>query len=97
VLIGINTLYIVAYALGTLLNCIPASYVWTKWHGETEGSCLNFNAFGIANATTNFALDLAVIGLPLHKIAGLSVSLSRKIMLLYMFGLGFLHASPAKT
>lgn len=96
-LIGINILYLVAYVLGTSLNCIPVSYVWTKWHGETEGSCLNFNAFGIANATTNIALDLAVIGLPLHKIAGLSVSLSRKIMLLSMFGLGFLYASLAKA
>ncbi|KAL2827879.1 hypothetical protein BJY01DRAFT_255555 [Aspergillus pseudoustus] len=89
VLIGINTVYLVAFVLVTALNCLPVSYVWTKWHGETQGSCLNFNAFGIANATTNIALDLAVIGLPLHKIAGLSVSLSRKIMLLSMFGLGF--------
>ncbi|KAB8255484.1 hypothetical protein BDV32DRAFT_154259 [Aspergillus pseudonomiae] len=48
-----------------------------------------FNALGIANATSNIAFDRAVIGLPLHKIAGLSVSLSRKIILLSMFGLGF--------
>ncbi|KNG89232.1 hypothetical protein ANOM_002150 [Aspergillus nomiae NRRL 13137] len=31
-----------------------------------------FNALGIANATSNIAFDRAVIGLPLHKIAGLS-------------------------
>ncbi|KAL3478464.1 hypothetical protein BJX99DRAFT_256361 [Aspergillus californicus] len=89
VLIAINTLYFLSYFLATAFNCLPVSYIWTRWTGETEGSCLNFNAFGIANATTNIALDLAVIGLPLHKIAGLSVSLSKKIMLLSMFGLGF--------
>ncbi|KAL2822666.1 hypothetical protein BJX63DRAFT_427222 [Aspergillus granulosus] len=89
VLIAINVLYFLAYFLPTAFNCLPVSYIWTKWTGETEGSCLNFNAFGIANAATNIALDLAVIGLPLHKIAGLSVSLSKKIMLLSMFGLGF--------
>ncbi|KAL2865775.1 uncharacterized protein BJX67DRAFT_357307 [Aspergillus lucknowensis] len=88
-LIAINVLYFLAFFLPTALNCLPVSYIWTKWTGETEGSCLNFNAFGIANATTNIALDLAVISLPLHKIAGLSVSLSKKIMLLSMFGLGF--------
>ncbi|BAE55128.1 hypothetical protein BDV35DRAFT_378890 [Aspergillus flavus] len=89
VLVTINVLYLLTYGFGTAFNCLPVSYIWTKWHGETEGSCLNFNAFGIANATTNIALDLAVIGLPLHKIAGLSVSLSKKIMLLAMFALGF--------
>ncbi|KAI9370284.1 hypothetical protein BJX61DRAFT_544765 [Aspergillus egyptiacus] len=89
VLIAINILYLLAYELGTAFNCLPVSYIWTKWTGETQGSCLNFNAFGIANASSNIALDLAVIGLPLHKIAGLSVSLSKKIMLLSMFGLGF--------
>ncbi|KAE8363568.1 hypothetical protein BDV27DRAFT_146013 [Aspergillus caelatus] len=88
-LIAINAMYLLAYAFGTAFNCLPVSYIWTKWHGKTEGSCLNFNAFGIANAATNITLDLAVIGLPLHKIAGLSVSLSKKIMLLSMFGLGF--------
>ncbi|KAE8132846.1 hypothetical protein BDV38DRAFT_287321 [Aspergillus pseudotamarii] len=89
VLIAMNALYLLAYAFGTAFNCLPVSYIWTKWHGEAEGSCLNFNAFGIANAATNITLDLAVIGLPLHKIAALSVSLSKKIMLLSMFGLGF--------
>ncbi|QRD87024.1 hypothetical protein F9C07_2059499 [Aspergillus flavus] len=89
VLVAINVLYLLTYGFGTAFNFLLVSYIWTKWHGETEGSCLNFNAFGIANATTNIALDLAVIGLPLHKIAGLSVSLSKKIMLLAMFGLGF--------
>ncbi|KAL4864059.1 hypothetical protein BDV12DRAFT_189228 [Aspergillus spectabilis] len=89
VLIAINTVYFLSYFFATAFNCLPVSYIWTRWTGETEGSCLNFNAFGIANATTNIALDLAVIGLPLHKIAGLSVSLSKKIMLLSMFGLGF--------
>ncbi|KAE8308216.1 hypothetical protein BDV41DRAFT_581607 [Aspergillus transmontanensis] len=89
VLIAINALYLLTYGFGTAFNFLPVSYIWTKWHRETEGSCLNFNAFGIANATTNIALDLAVIGLPLHKIAGLSVGLSKKIMLLAIFGLGF--------
>ncbi|KAE8347543.1 hypothetical protein BDV24DRAFT_157833 [Aspergillus arachidicola] len=89
VLIAIHALYLFTYGFGNMFNCLPVSYIWTKWHGETEGSCLNFNAFGIANATTNIALDLAAIGLPLHKIAGLSVGLSKKIMLLAMFGLGF--------
>lgn len=93
VLVAINVLYLLTYGFGTAFNFLLVSYIWTKWHGETEGSCLNFNAFGIANATTNIALDLAVIGLPLHKIAGLSVSLSKKIMLLAMFGLGFLLVS----
>ncbi|KAB8210356.1 hypothetical protein BDV34DRAFT_209737 [Aspergillus parasiticus] len=93
VLIAINALYLLTYGFGTAFNCLSVSYIWTKWHGETEGSCLNFNAFGIANATTNIALDLAVIGLPLHKIAGLSVGLSKKIMLLAIFGLGFLLVS----
>lgn len=93
VLIAINIVYLLVFTFGIAFNCLPVSYIWNKWHGEAKGSCLNFNIFGICNATVNIALDLAVIGLPLHKIAGLSVSWSRKIMLLWMFGLGFLYVA----
>ncbi|OJJ07425.1 hypothetical protein ASPVEDRAFT_56813 [Aspergillus versicolor CBS 583.65] len=89
VLIAINIVYFFVFTFGIAFNCLPVTYIWNKWHGEAKGSCLNFNIFGICNAAVNIALDLAVIGLPLHKIAGLSVSWSRKIMLLWMFGLGF--------
>lgn len=90
VLMILVTGFFLAFFFGIAFNCTPVSYVWTSWTGETEGRCLNFNSFGISCSIINILLDLAIIGLPLREIMVLSLNLTKKLLLLTMFGTGFL-------
>ncbi|KAJ5625835.1 Nucleic acid-binding OB-fold [Penicillium lagena] len=88
-LMGFSTLYFLVFTLGICFNCLPVTYIWTAWTGETHGSCLDFNAFGIACAVINIVLDVVVMALPLHEIIKLNLRPWKKVLVIVMFCTGF--------
>lgn len=88
--IGICVCYIITFVLVTTVHCLPVSYTWTSWTGETEGRCINFNAFAWAHAIVNIILDLFVILLPIPQLLRLALGTRRKVHLVLMFCVGFL-------
>lgn len=87
---GIVVAYFFAFLFGICFNFLPVSYIWTPWTGETKGSCLDFNVFGIACAVINIILDVAVMALPLHEIMKLNLRPMKKVLVMLMFCTGLL-------
>ncbi|KAJ5984594.1 Nucleic acid-binding OB-fold [Penicillium waksmanii] len=89
IVMGIVVAFFFAFFFGICFNCLPVSYIWTSWTGETKGSCLDFNAFGIACAVINIVLDVTVMALPLHEIMKLNLRPMKKVLVMLMFCTGF--------
>jgi hypothetical protein len=90
VMVGVCLAYIPATALATFLNCIPVSYNWTAWTGETEGRCFSFNTFAWAQSTINIVLDLTIILLPIPQLWKLNMGRKKRIQIVLMFSVGLL-------
>ncbi|KAI0905362.1 50S ribosomal protein L36e [Ustulina deusta] len=78
----------IAFTLTSIFYCTPISYVWTGWTGETEGHCLNLNAFVWSHAVTSIVQDLWIIALPIPSLVKLQLGTRRKIHLILMFSVG---------
>lgn len=82
--------YIPTFALGIAVHCIPISYTWTSWTGETTGHCDNLNAFAWAHAIINIVFDLCIILLPVPQLLRLALGRRKKIQIMLMFSVGLL-------
>ncbi|KAJ5152516.1 hypothetical protein N7492_009796 [Penicillium capsulatum] len=89
-LMTLVALYFISFIFLAAFHCIPVSFTWTGWTGETKGSCLDFNAIAIACASINIAIDVAILALPLRQLAGLNLKPIKKILVLMMFSTGSL-------
>ncbi|KAI0537841.1 50S ribosomal protein L36e [Xylaria digitata] len=78
----------IAFTLTAIFYCTPISYIWTGWARETEGHCLNFNAFAWSHAVTSIVQDLWIIALPLPSLINLQLGTRRKVHLILMFSVG---------
>ncbi|KAI0433528.1 50S ribosomal protein L36e [Xylaria sp. FL1042] len=78
----------IAFTLTAIFYCMPISYIWTGWTGETKGHCLNFNAFAWSHAVTSIAQDLWIIALPIPSLLKLQLGTRRKFHLILMFSVG---------
>ncbi|KAI0476705.1 hypothetical protein F4859DRAFT_521280 [Xylaria cf. heliscus] len=66
-------------------QCFPVSRFWLP---DSDGSCIDQNAFYLASAIINVFGDVAVLSLPLPIIWNLQASRSRKWSLSFLFLLG---------
>jgi hypothetical protein len=82
--------YIPAFAGSIAFHCIPISYTWTSWTGETRGHCANLNALAWAHAIINIVFDLWIIFLPIPQLFHLNLGRRKKFHLVLMFSVGFL-------
>lgn len=89
IVIGLNVGYFVTFFFTTIFQCRPVHGAWTRWDDSFHGHCSAVNAQGWVTAALNLALDIATLGLPLRPLAKLSLSLRRKLMVMFMFSLGF--------
>ena len=72
VLTGLVTCFGFANTFVIVLQCIPLSYFWEGWKGETTGECtVMVCLFGFIRASIEIALDLAIISLLLPMLARL--------------------------
>jgi hypothetical protein len=90
VTMGVCVAYILAFALAVIFHCQPISFGWTGWTGETEGRCINFNAFAWSHAIINIVFDIFVIFLPIPELLKLKLGRRKKVHIVLMFSVGFL-------
>ncbi|KAB5515390.1 hypothetical protein GE09DRAFT_580839 [Coniochaeta sp. 2T2.1] len=83
-----NAIYGIIFTFIGVFQCTPISYTWTKWDGEHEGTCLNVNAIGWANASISIALDLWMLAIPLWCLRSLKLHWKKKIGVAAMFIVG---------
>ncbi|KAI8625990.1 hypothetical protein F5Y19DRAFT_448593 [Xylariaceae sp. FL1651] len=79
----------IANTLTIIFQCIPISYFWTGWSGETKGSCININAFSWARAAVEIVVDIAILSLPLRDLTKLQMSWRKRAQVILVFALGF--------
>ncbi|CAN9087251.1 unnamed protein product [Alternaria alternata] len=85
---AVCALYTVAFFVATLIQCRPISMAWTQWDGLHEGTCNDIHLQGWIAAAINIFLDAVVMALPMKHLAGLNMSLKKKLMVMAMFGVG---------
>jgi hypothetical protein len=90
VAIALCAAYGIAFVAATIFQCSPVSYAWHIWDGEHFGSCNNVNLQGWLSAIFIMLLDIMTIVLPLRQLYRLHMSWKKKVMLIFMFCLGFL-------
>ncbi|KAG5913866.1 hypothetical protein E4U53_004759 [Claviceps sorghi] len=86
--IALTAVYGVAFIVAGCLQCRPVQYFWTKWDGEHAGSCLNVNGLAWSNAVISIVLDCWMLAIPMWQLAGLNLSLKRKVGVGLMFCVG---------
>ncbi|KAG6359894.1 hypothetical protein INS49_010947 [Diaporthe citri] len=89
VLVGFNIAYLIVFEVISIFQCRPIAGAWLAWDKTFEATCNDINMQGWMAAALNLVLDLSVIILPLPELAGLSLSLRKKIQILSMFCVGF--------
>jgi hypothetical protein len=85
-----DIIYGIAFTLVGLLQCRPISYFWLQWDREHQGTCVNVNAVGWANAGISIALDFWMLALPLSQLRGLQLHWKKKVGVALMFFVGTL-------
>lgn len=88
--VAFDVLYGIAFVMTALLQCQPISYFWTQWDGEHQGTCVNINAVGWANAAVSIFLDVWMLALPLSQLKGLRLHWKKKVGVALMFFVGTL-------
>ncbi|PVH72157.1 hypothetical protein DL98DRAFT_611756, partial [Cadophora sp. DSE1049] len=88
VLIVINAVTGVVFAIAICLVCKPISHAWNLWDMEHVGHCGNINALAFANAGVSIVLDVFTLILPLTQIWSLNLGLKKRIGIMLMFSVG---------
>ncbi|KAH8882088.1 putative PTH11-type G-protein coupled receptor protein [Thozetella sp. PMI_491] len=78
------------YIVVTIFQCTPIDYLWLKWDGEHQGTCLNLNALAWSNAAVSIILDVWMLAVPLSQLRHISLDWRRKLGVGLMFGVGAL-------
>lgn len=86
----LNALVGAVFTVVAALQCRPVSYYWTRWHGETQGTCVDVNVVAWANGAISIVLDFWMITLPFSQLRSLQMHWKKKIGVASMFGVGFI-------
>ncbi|KAG8168528.1 hypothetical protein KVR01_001277 [Diaporthe batatas] len=83
-----DVVYGIVFTLVALVQCRPLSYFWLQWDREHQGTCININAVGWANAGISIAMDFWMLALPLSQLKGLQLHWRKKVGVALMFFVG---------
>lgn len=87
-----TAVFVVLWAIGTILAgfliCQPFAYNWDQ--SIPDGRCGNQTLSFIVTGSFNVVTDVAVLALPLPYLYRLSLPLHQRLIMLGVFGLGFL-------
>ncbi|KAK8088742.1 hypothetical protein PG997_003703 [Apiospora hydei] len=89
-IIWVNTINLASLAsifFAIVFQCFPLQKAWKP---RLEGFCVDRRILLVAASAINIALDLLILGLPLHIFIGLQIPKRTKIALIFVFLLGFL-------
>ena len=95
VMIGVVGCQASANVLTCIFQCNPIAAAWDL--SITNKTCVNINAFYLANAALNIVTDLLAYSLPIKLVLRLQMPFKQKIILCVMMFLGLLYVfvSPA--
>ena len=86
-----NALFTFSCCMAIIFQCTPIDFAWTRWDGEHQGKCLDFNPIVWTIAVVGIALDLWMLAIPLHTLRGLNLGTRKKIGVALMFIVGTLY------
>ena len=79
--------YSITQIVCILAQCTPFASIFNP---KIPGSCININDVYIVVSSFNIFTDLIILLLPMPLLWGLNTTMSRKIQLSFIFGLGAL-------
>ena len=79
-----------ATLITTGLQCLPASYNWTRWDGEAVGHCNDLNTQTYAFGAINMVCDILILLMPLPELYKLQVKTRQRVQLFVIFSLGIM-------
>ncbi len=88
-LMGITTGYGVAFTIVTLAGCAPFSANWDKL-SNPDYTCIDTSKFYVAQGAIGAVLDILILMLPLPIVWGLTLKISKKIAMSFLFAVGVL-------
>lgn len=91
IMIGVVGCQASANVLTCIFQCNPVAAAWDL--SITNKTCVNINAFYLANAALNIVTDLLAYALPIRLVLKLQMPFKQKIILCVMFFLGLLCVS----
>ncbi|KAG6018709.1 hypothetical protein E4U41_003649 [Claviceps citrina] len=86
--VAVTAAYGVVFVLAGALQCRPVRRFWTQWDGEQDGSCISVDGLAWSNAGISIVLDCWMLAIPLWQLAGLNLSVRRKVGVAMMFCVG---------
>ncbi|KAF3001713.1 hypothetical protein E8E14_002650 [Neopestalotiopsis sp. 37M] len=85
----ITCLYPLTLAIGMANCCKPVSFYWTRFAGNTEGTCpLDVGTFFVVLAIINVFLDAFILAIPIPQVVRLQMSTRKKISICGLMLLG---------
>ena len=84
--LGFCLITTVVFALVSVFQCQPVSYVWNK--DVRPGKCLNYNTVAWFHAGMNILQDIIIVVLPIQELRTLQLSFRKRLGLYAMFGVG---------
>ncbi|KAI0162678.1 hypothetical protein BJ166DRAFT_274384 [Pestalotiopsis sp. NC0098] len=86
---AITCAYPLTLAIGMANCCRPVSFYWTRFAGDTSGSCpLDVGLFFVVLAVINVLLDAFILAIPIPQIVRLQMSTRKKISICGLMLLG---------
>jgi len=89
IMIGVVGCQASANVLTCIFQCSPVAAAWDL--SITNKTCVNINAFYLANAALNIVTDLLAYSLPIRLVLKLQMPFKQKIILCVMMFLGLLY------
>ncbi|PSN72940.1 hypothetical protein BS50DRAFT_606772 [Corynespora cassiicola Philippines] len=86
ILMAISVAWTISFSFVVVFQCTPIERVYNR---TIPGHCISFFWQRWTNAISNLATDLAIFLLPMPAISHLQMSLSARISLAVLFGMGF--------
>ena len=85
-ILAINSAFGLSVVLADCLICRPITYRWNR--SIQGGTCGNLEALDVLTGTFNLLLDICLVVMPMPILWGLKMSMSKKIALTGIFGIG---------
>lgn len=89
--IGLSIAYGLTFLLITAFQCNPIPLSWYVWDGKHPGKCNNIHMQAWMSAIWNIVIDIYILILPIRELSKLKMGIAKKLMLIFMFSLGFLY------
>ncbi|KAM3088073.1 hypothetical protein ACMFMG_002131 [Clarireedia jacksonii] len=83
---AVTIVYCLSTVITAFLFCRPLAYTWNKM---IPGQCGELRRFYLATGIVNVIIDFGIVILPMPVVWELQMRTSRKVVLTFIFGLGF--------